>query len=266
MEGLHFGPEHVREFWERGFVRAQGVFDADTMDGLEAHLDMLIRDWALTEPGWSGPWRRVYMDEETEAESRLTSLHDLQLYSAAWLYAVTHPRMAEIAGALLGPNVELHHTTLHVKPPETGHPFPLHQDNAFYGHETNRFIAGLVHLDDTGPENGEIRFVEGSHLAGAIEHVTETETGPCTPHLPTDLYPLEDTVPAPAKRGDVVFFNIFTVHGSDLNRSQRSRRMVRCGYRDPDNRQLTGQSLGRPGIMVRGMRPRHPGDAPFATE
>jgi phytanoyl-CoA hydroxylase len=56
---------------------------------------------------------------------------------------------------LLGPNVELHHTTLHLKPPETGHPFPLHQDDTYYPHTDDRYIDVLVHLDDTRHENGE---------------------------------------------------------------------------------------------------------------
>ena len=33
----------------------------------------------------------------------------------------------------------------------------MHQDNAFYAHATNRYVDTLIHLDDTGPENGEIR-------------------------------------------------------------------------------------------------------------
>ena len=96
----------------------------------------------------------------------------------------------------------------------------------------------------------------GSHKSGYLSHVTQTEEGPCTPHLPTDEYKLEDTEPVPAKRGDVVFFNIMTVHGSYINQTDRNRRMVRIGYRDPDNIQFAGQSVDRPGWMLSGMRNR----------
>jgi len=118
----------------------------------------------------------------------------------------------------------------------------------------------LVHLDDTRHENGEIRFLAGSHKLGPLEHVTKMPDGtPCTPHLPTDQYRLEDTVPVPAKRGDVVFFSIYTIHGSYINTTRQPRRLVRVGYRDPDNVQIEGQSLGRPGLMVRGYRHRRDG-------
>ena len=53
----------------------------------------------------------------------------------------------------------------------------------------------------------------------------------------------------------MVAFSIYTVHGSFINRTDRMRRLVRLGYRDPMNRQLAGQSLGRAGLMVSGVRP-----------
>ena len=105
-----------------------------------------------------------------------------------------------------------------------------------------------------------------SHKKGYIKHITETEDGPCSPHLPTDEYNLADSVAVPAKRGDVVFFNIYTVHGSYINTTDKPRRLVRVGYRDPENFQVDGQSVGRPGLMVRGMRPNVKAEAPLSNE
>jgi phytanoyl-CoA hydroxylase len=256
-----------REFYEEhGYLHVPEVFSSEEIGAMEEHLQVLLKDWAQTDIGWTGPWRKAYMDEETEKQSKLTHLHDLHFYSDAWSRAMHNPRLVGTLVDLLGPNVELHHTTLHLKPPETGHPFPLHQDDAFYSHEDGRYIDVLVHLDDTRHENGEIRFTAGSHKAGRLPHITETPEGPCTPHLPVDRYRLEDTVPAPARRGDIVLFNIFTIHGSHINQTDRMRRLVRCGFRDPANRQLDGQSVGRPGIMVHGLRPCAPGQKPFPEE
>ena len=72
-------------------------------------------------------------------------------------------------------------------------------------------------------------------------------------------------MPVPARRGDVVLFSIYTVHGSYINRTDRVRRMVRMGYRNPDNAQVAGQSLGRPGWMVKGRRARPEGAEAFPT-
>lgn len=259
--------DQISFYNENGFLRIPQVFTPSEMDALESELDYLLDHWASTDMGWTGPWRLAYMDPETEKKSKLTSLHDLHFYSEAWLHGVSKSALAECMSDLIGsPNIELHHTTLHIKPRETGHPFPLHQDNAFYEHTDGRYIDVLVHLDDTCHENGEIRFLAGSHKKGYLPHITMTDAGPCTPHLPTDEYPLENTVAVPAKRGDVVCFNIFCVHGSHVNRTNRMRRLVRLGYRDPENKQICGQSMGRPGIMVHGVRVRTTEAAPLTNE
>jgi ectoine hydroxylase-related dioxygenase (phytanoyl-CoA dioxygenase family) len=226
------------------------------MHELSDELDRLVQDWAVTDQGWTGPWRQAYMNPETEKKSKLTAMHDLQFYSAPWLRAVTNRKLAAAMSDLLGPNVEFHHSTLHIKPPESGHPFPMHQDSPFYEHQNGAYVDVLVHLDDTFHANGEIRFLDGSHKLGKLEHITQTADGPCSPHLPTDRYRLEDTVPVPAKAGDIVCFSIYTVHGSYINTTRQPRRLVRVGFRDPQNRQLAGQSCGRPGLMVAGYRER----------
>ncbi len=256
----------VSFYQEHGYLHIPQVFTPSEVQELSDELDKLVREWAFTDKGWTGPWRRAYMDEQTEKKSKLTGMHDLQFYSAAWMRAVTNRKLAEAMGDLLGPNVELHHTTLHIKPPETGHPFPMHQDHPFYIHTNGAFVDVLVHLDDTNAQNGEIRFLDGSHKNGPLAHVTQTAEGPCSPHLPTDRWRLEDTVAVPAKRGDVVCFSIHTVHGSYINRTDKPRRLVRVGYRDPQNLQTAGQSSGRPSIMVLGYRDRQDGQALLKTE
>jgi len=70
----------------------------------------------------------------------------------------------------------------------------------------------------------------------------------------------------PAKRGDIVCFNIRTIHGSYMNTTDQMRRLVRLGFRAPDNRQTEGQSKGRPNWMVWGRRTRQSGQAPFSTQ
>jgi ectoine hydroxylase-related dioxygenase (phytanoyl-CoA dioxygenase family) len=262
----HLTREQVDFYQEHGFLRIQQVFDKDEIDEMDREFMDLIAVWSNTDQGWTGPWRRVYMDAVTDRDSKLTAMHDLQFYAQSWAKAVVNPKLCDSLVDLLGPNVELHHTTMHVKPPQSGHPFPMHQDWAFYKHNDGRYVDVLVHLDDTDDENGCIRFLDGSHKNGALEHITQSTEGPCTPHLSTEKFRLEDTVPVPAKRGDVVLFNLHTVHGSRVNRTNKLRRLIRMGYRDPENIQTEGQSFGRFGLMVRGVRPRTQGRAGHCNE
>src|SRR5262245_37195420 len=113
---------------EQGYLRIPQVFSPEEIDAMSDDLDWMIDTWAFKDQGWTGPWRKKYMDADTEKKSKLIALHDLQYYSAAWARAVTKASLCQAMSQLLGPEVELHHSTLHVKPPETGHPFPMHQD------------------------------------------------------------------------------------------------------------------------------------------
>ena len=254
--------EQVAFFNENGFLRIPQVFSEEEIGAMSDSLDRLIEEWAITDAGWSGPWREAYFDENLDKQVKLTAMHDLHLYSSAWMRAVTHPKLAAALAQLLDTSVELHHTTMHIKPPQTGHPFPMHQDYPFYEHADGRYIDALVHLDDTFHENGEIRFMAGSHKRGKIPHVLQYPDGtPCSPHLDPAEYKLEDTVAVPAERGDVVVFHLYCIHGSYINQTKDPRRMVRMGYRDPHNDQWAGQSNGRPGLIVQGYRERRGDEA-----
>ena len=258
--------EQVEFYDSHGYLHIPQVFTEDSISELSVELDKLVHEWALTSAGWTGPWRRAYMSDDIEVKSKLTSMHDLQFYSAAWMWAVTQSQLIRSMVDLLGSNVELHHSTLHIKPPGTGQPFPMHQDHPFYMHMDDRYVDCLIHLDDTFHANGEIRFLDASHKLGALQHITLTQEGPCTPHLPTDKYRLIDTVPVPGKRGDVVCFNINTVHGSYINTTHQARRLIRVGYRNPLNKQYAGQSMHRPALLVHGYRDRQDGQQLFGTE
>jgi hypothetical protein len=270
--------EQINSFHDNGYLRISGVYNADEVKKLCDDMDWMIQTWSETDKGWTGPWREALMDAEIRAKSKLTSMHDLHFYSESWMRGVTKPEIAEALSQLLrsdadgteGAPVELHHTTMHVKPPETGHPFPMHQDWAFYKHADDRYIDALVHLDDTSHANGEIRFLKGSNKLGSLDHITSFvndsgEQEECTPQLSQEEYRLEDTVAVPAKAGDLVLFNINTIHGSHVNTTKKMRRMVRVGYKHPSNRQISGQCIGRPGVMIKGQRTRGEGQALFGT-
>ena len=271
-------PDQIKSFKNDGYLRIPNVYNADEVSKLCNDMDWMIEIWSATDQGWTGPWREALMDADLRTKSKLTSMHDLHFYSEAWMRGVTKPEIGEALSQLLtsnsdGPDgapVELHHTTMHVKPPETGHPFPMHQDWAFYKHADDRYIDALVHLDDTSHANGEIRFLKGSNKLGPIDHITSFvndsgELEECTPQLSQEEYRLEDTVAVPAKAGDLVLFNINTIHGSYVNTTNEMRRMVRVGYKHPSNRQISGQSIGRPGVMIKGQRTRGEGQDLFGT-
>jgi phytanoyl-CoA hydroxylase len=246
--------EHRDFFIENGFLRLDQVYSASELGMMSDELDHVIQNFANWDAAWRGPWRKEYMDQEADKNATLVALHELQHYSAAWTRAVTKPELADAVAMLMDTDVvELHHVTLHAKPPSKGAPFPMHQDLPFYPHEDGRYFDALIHLDDADEQSGCLKFLAGSHKLGKLQHITGPDTAP---HLPTDRFRLEDAVSVPAKAGDVIVFHLWTVHGSSVNNSGRWRRLMRLGLRDPRNRQESGQAMGRPGIMVKGARPK----------
>jgi ectoine hydroxylase-related dioxygenase (phytanoyl-CoA dioxygenase family) len=203
---------------ENGYVHVRGVFDTAEVEAMRAAIDRILADVEGTANDANHRWSAA------EKETVLKGFHNVQYHDAAFTCAATHPRMVEVLTQLIGPNVQLHHTKMLVKPPEKGAPFPMHQDYPYFPHERHTVLAASVHLDDTDEENGCLHVVPGSHKLGPLEPTGESN------NLDT---PLEEGTAMPSAAGDVLFFNYLTIHGSGVNTSTRTRRNVLFQYRDP---------------------------------
>jgi ectoine hydroxylase-related dioxygenase (phytanoyl-CoA dioxygenase family) len=183
-------------------------------------------------------------------ETRLLHCHDVQFYSAAFARLIVDERVTKVAQDIIGPNVQLHHTKMFIKPPEKGSPFPLHQDKPFFPHQNDSMIAAIFHFDDAPLEKGCLTVVPGSHTKD-LPHVREGLW-----HLPPEEYPLSMATPLPAQAGDVVFFSYRTIHGSGVNVSNDARTTMLLQMRDPADPPAirTHESQGQ-GMMLAGIDP-----------
>src|SRR5690349_21149798 len=102
-------PEQVAFYHENGYLHIPRLFSQTETDELADSLEWMIHEWANPDASWTGPWRKVYMDEATEKKSKLVAMHDLQFYADAWARCVTNIRLATCLAQLIGPDVELHH-------------------------------------------------------------------------------------------------------------------------------------------------------------
>ncbi|HEV2531805.1 phytanoyl-CoA dioxygenase family protein [Phenylobacterium sp.] len=183
------------------------------------------------------------------AEAQLTHCHDVQFRSAAFTRLLVDDRLTDVCRAIIGPNVQLHHTKMFIKPPAKGSPFPMHQDYPYFPHERHSMIAAILHFDDAPEEKGCLRVVPGSHKLGPLPAEGEDH------HLPA--YPLADGTPVPAKAGDAIFMSYLLVHGSGPNRSETPRTTILVQLRDPEDRPLReGHGSRGQGMMLAGVDPR----------
>ena len=160
-----------------GFCIARGVFSAAEAAALRAEAHALAG--RLQERGLSpaigtqtqGGWESASL---VDAGPRaLQGCHNVQYHSALFSRMIADPRLVDRAAELIGPNVQLHHTKMFIKPPEIGAPFPMHQDVPYFEHERHSMIAAVVHFDDSTVEKGCIRVVPGSWKLGRLDHIGE---------------------------------------------------------------------------------------------
>src|SRR5882762_981925 len=85
---------------------------------------------------------------------------------------IFNPMILDVVENLIGPNIQLHHTKLNLKPPSNRQArFEWHQDYPFFPHTNFDLLAVMIYLDDSTEENGCLTIVPGSHKLGPRNHL-----------------------------------------------------------------------------------------------
>lgn len=187
---------------------------------------------------------------------QVRSIHNLQMHNSIFTRAITHPNLLDALEDIMDTkDIMLHHTKAHIKPPEKGAPYLMHQDYLYFPHKKHTMLAVFLHLDDTTPENGGLAVYPGSHKLGPLEDfgVADEKTGEQFHYADPEKYPLSKAVPVTAKKGEIVIFSYLLLHGSYLNLSSRSRRMFLIQVKAADD-EPTENVHNSPcqGLMLRG--------------
>lgn len=250
------------EFYRKnGYVLLRGVLTAEECAAYRAELHGLARRLEERNRAHDATWGSAKDGVAGGKPTQLKHCHDVQFYSAAFARLIVDERLTVPASQIIGPNVQLHHTKMFIKPPENGSPFPMHQDQPYFPHANHSMIAAIVHFDDAPLEKGCVRVVPGSHKRGPLPHSPEGGW-----HLPFEEFPVESATPCPASAGDVLFFSYLTVHGSGINESNEPRTTLLIQMRNPaDPPEIdTHQSRGQ-GMMLYGIDPLETAPAPLSA-
>jgi ectoine hydroxylase-related dioxygenase (phytanoyl-CoA dioxygenase family) len=240
----------VEFYKENGYLLVKAMFSREEVEEMRAAIDRIIERANETVYARNHRWGGDYLPEEDLKKRVLRGYHNVEYHEACFIRAITHPRMVAVLTRLIGPNVQLHHSKMLVKPPEKGAAFPMHQDYPYFPHEKHTMLAASVHLDDADMENGCICVIPGSHKLGPM--VTHEGRN----YLDPRKYTFDQGVPCPAEAGDVLFFNYLTIHGSGPNNSDRTRRNVLFQYRDPADLPTEDKHVDwGQGLMVAGENP-----------
>jgi ectoine hydroxylase-related dioxygenase (phytanoyl-CoA dioxygenase family) len=215
-------PQQIKTFFqENGYYLARGLFKSAEIAALETEFDGIVQQLARTGNLDNVQWTGELQEKIGGKTSMITHTHNVQCYSAAWLRAIQSDPFLDVAEAILGPDIILHHTKLFQKPRENGMPFTMHQDWSYFPSVKDTMIAGIIHVSRATDEMGCLRVYPGSHRLGRAAHTSGQE-----PSELLEKYPLENATVIAAEPGDVLFFHYFTLHGSKHNRSNELRKTV----------------------------------------
>jgi len=180
------------------------------------------------------------------------------VHHQAFYDLVFHPRILDKVENLIGPNIQLHHAKINMKPPSNREArFEWHQDYPFFPHTNFDLLAVMVYFDDSTEENGCVTIIPGSHKDGPRNHRFARD-GAFSSQLEDQRVVADPTrwlrVPVPA--GGIELHHCNMLHSSTANRGTRPRTAMVIQYRAADNAELGGnKDRVHNGLQVRGVNP-----------
>ncbi len=124
---------------------------------------------------------------------------------------------------LIGPNLRLHTSKLNMKSAGFGAAVEWHQDWAFYPHTNDDILAVAVMIDDMSEHNGALQVVPGSHQGPILNHHSGKHFSGAIAAHEVDS---KASVSLTAAAGSISLHHVRLIHGSDMNRSEKYRRLL----------------------------------------
>jgi ectoine hydroxylase-related dioxygenase (phytanoyl-CoA dioxygenase family) len=213
---------HADHFREHGYAVFENALSPALLELLRGQCDAFVAredarmDAAGTDTiGISHRGKRYFANECQREQPALRTM----LFS---------PAMAEICKATLGDTAYFFFDQYVVKGPDKGMAFSWHQDSGyvkFYGGPDHApYLTCWCPLDDATVENGTVRVVPGSHIAGVVPHDRSDGTNDLTVAVEGDGVALE------VKAGSIVAFASTLLHSTGANVSAKARRVYLAQY------------------------------------
>jgi ectoine hydroxylase-related dioxygenase (phytanoyl-CoA dioxygenase family) len=191
-----------------------------TAEEMRAHNEELVELAALLEPGES------YKD--------IREWHE----TSQWLFdIIVNPKILDFVEGVIGPDFYVWASNFFVKDPKTRDTVGWHQDAYYWPMTPHHSVTVWLAFTDVDEENGAMKIVPGSHLAGVIEHQrheTGTTDSVLSLELETGTFAAASAVPLCLRAGEVSLHDDRAVHSSQANRSERRRAGLAIRYSGTD--------------------------------
>ncbi len=164
----------------------------------------------------------------------INTVHDVDKFENFFKKFALRKKNLDLAGFFLDSKPEFRKCEIFSKPAKTGLPAPLHQDNYLWALKNNNGITFWIALDKSNKNNGGLFYVKSSHKLGLLKHENSFMPG-TSQRIPKKLVKkkrLSNIVTPSLKPGDMLIHHCLTIHGSNANKSLKSRRGFTIQYKD----------------------------------
>src|SRR5262245_53234472 len=176
-----------------------------------------------------------------------------------WAFA-QDASVVDLVADLVGPDVRFHSSKLNFKWSSGGDAVRWHQDIQAWPHTNFGVLTFGVYLEDTGPEQGPLTAMPGTHRGTIFDQFDDDGrwTGAIVPRDVARL-PVDTATELCGPAGTVVVLHCRVVHGSAVNDSSRMRPLLLNVYAAADALPFTPTPAptSHTGMLVRGQEPTY---------
>jgi ectoine hydroxylase-related dioxygenase (phytanoyl-CoA dioxygenase family) len=256
-ENAVLNDDRVAFYRTNGYLLVEGVLEPDVLAELRAVTDRIV----ATAEGLTDHTDILDLeDSHTPERPRVRRIKHPHKVDPFYWELARHPRIMDILARLLGPDIRMHKGgKINIKAGGHGAPVEWHQDWAFYPHTNDDVLAIGLLLDDVGPDNAPLLVVPGTHRGPTFDH--HADGAFCGAMDPAASgFDFSKAVALTGAAGSMTIHHARLVHGSEMNRSERQRRLLLNEYTAADAWPLLGcgDFEDFEGHMVRGVSTREP--------
>jgi len=211
----------VREYHDRGFYLARGLFDRDEIDLLHRAAK---EDHELD--------KRAFGRADGEGGTVRLSLWNHPGDGIYGMFARCE-RIVRSAEKLLGGECYHYHSKMIMKDPRVGGAWTWHQDYGYWyqnGVLQPLLTSVSIAVDRATKENGCLQVIEGSHHCGRVDHVLTGDQAGADRERVDEVLKRMPLLYVEMEPGDALFFHCNLLHRSDQNKSEHPRWSMICCY------------------------------------
>ena len=215
-----------QDYLKIGFCLVKNFFSKKEIEVLDEKLKKFLDEKSHDLKG---------KDINRAENNQVNTMHDIDKHEDYFKEFSHKKKILKLAEVLLDSEAEFRKCEMFAKPAKVGMASPMHQDNYLWAIKNNNGLTFWVAMDHCDSTNGGLTYVPFSHTRGLLEHEDSFAKGTSQKIkkniLDKEFANVESITPV-LERGDVLIHHCLTVHGSNINTSDKNRRGFTIQFKD----------------------------------